>query len=80
MTESTGAKPPAPKPPAAAKPPAAPKPPAASNNGVGEPLIELVEVADRRLALGLLLIGIGVGALVVYLVLTRLVIEDADHA
>jgi len=73
MTEA--AKPPAPKAPA--------KPAAASaSNGAAlpEPLIELVEVADRRLALALLLIGIGVGAAVVYLALTRLVIEDADHA
>jgi hypothetical protein len=72
MTEA--AKPPA-------KPPAKPATAPASNGAsLPEPLIELVEVSDRRLALALLLIGIGVGAAVVYLALTRLIIEDADHA
>lgn len=66
VASSNGAKPPAP-----AKPPAKPV----------EPPVPLIELrSDRRLAFALLLIGIGVGAAVVYLALTRLVIEDVDHA
>lgn len=74
MTESTGAKPPAAKPPAA-KPPAT----APATNGVTPPdtIIEIVGDTDKRLVLAALLIGIGLGTLVVYLV-TRLVIEDAE--
>lgn len=77
MTESTAPKPTTTP---AAKPAVVP-----ASNGAKPPadvteIIEFVGVSDRRLAFGLLLVGIGVGALVVYFVLTRVIIEDTDHA